>query len=60
MIYKIMVSVATNAVRDGYAISTSEIVSLIRELDMETSQRYQTRALEVEADRALEFAYRNM
>ena len=55
-----MVSVATNAVRDGYAISTSEIVSLIRELDMETTQRYQTRALDVEADRALEFAYRNM
>lgn len=60
MIYKIMVSVATNAVRDGYAITSQEIVDLIRELDMETSQRYARRALDVEADRALEFAYRNM
>jgi hypothetical protein len=60
MIYKIMVSVATNAVRDGYAITASEIVDLIRELDMETSQRYASRALDVEADRALEFAYRNL
>jgi len=60
MIYKIMVSVATNAVRDGYAISASEIVNIIRELDMETTQRYASRALDVEADRALEFAYRNM
>jgi hypothetical protein len=60
MIYRIMVSIATNAIRDGYAIASSEIVSLISELDMETSQRYQNRPLDVEADRALEFAYRNM
>ena len=60
MIYKIMVSIATNAIRDGYAITTNEIVNLIRELDMETSQRYQNRPLDVEADRALEFAYRNL
>ena len=60
MIYKIMVSIATNAIRDGYAITSDEIVSLIRELDMETSRRYENRALDVEADRALEFAYKNM
>ena len=60
MIYKIMVSIATNAVRDGYAITNKEIVNLIRELDTETSQRYQNRPLDVEADRALEFAYRNL
>jgi hypothetical protein len=60
MIYKIMVSIATNAVRDGYAITTKEIVDLIRELDMETSQRYAHRRLDIEADRALEFAYRNL
>jgi len=60
MIYKIMVSIATNAVRDGYAITTKEIVDLIRELDMETSQRYGNRRLDIEADRALEFAYRNL
>lgn len=60
MIYKIMVSIATNAIRDGYAITSDEIVGLIRELDMETSQRYTKRPLNVEADRALEFAYRKI
>ena len=60
MIYKIMVSIASSAVKSGYAITTLEIVNLIRELDMETSQRYQNRPLDVEADRALEFAYRNL
>ena len=60
MIYKIMASIATSAVKQGYPITSSEIVSLIRELDMETSRRYENRALDVEADRALEFAYKNM
>jgi len=60
MIYKIMVSIASNAIRDGYAITSDEIVGLIRELDMETSQRYTKRPLNVEADRALEFAYRKL
>lgn len=60
MIYKIMVSIATNAVRDGYPIQTAEIINLIRQLDLDTSNRYQKRRLDVEANRALEFAYRNM
>jgi len=60
MIYKIMVSIASSAIKSGYAITTKEIVNLIQELDLETSQRYQNRPLDVEADRALEFAYRNM
>jgi len=60
MIYKIMVSIASSAIKSGYAITTTEIVNLIRELDMETSQRYQNRPLDIEADRALEFAYRNL
>ena len=59
MIYKIMVSIAVNAVRRKYPISTSDIVSIIRSLDMDTSNRYASRALDVEADRAIEFAYRN-
>ena len=60
MIYKIMVSTAVSAVRNGYPITTNEIVSLIRELDQDTSNRYQKRKIDVEADRAIEFAYRNM
>ena len=60
MIYKIMVSIASLAVKSGYAITENEIVNIIRELDMETAQRYQDRPLQTEASRALEFAYRNM
>lgn len=60
MIYKIMASIASSAIKSGYAITTTEIVNLILELDMETSQRYQSRPLDVEADRALEFAYKNL
>jgi hypothetical protein len=59
MIYKIMVSIAANAIKRNYGISTYEIVKLISELDMETGGRYKNRQLEMEADRALEYAYRN-
>jgi len=60
MVYRIMVSIAVSAVRSNYPITVNEIVSLIRELDSETSNRYHRRRLDVEADRAIEFAYRNM
>ena len=60
MIYKIMVSIASLAVKSGYAMTENEIVNIIRELDQETAQRYQDRPLQTEAARALEFAYRNM
>jgi len=60
MMYKIMVSIATSAVRNNYPITANEIVSLIRELDQDTSNRYKRRRLDIEADRAIEFAYRNM
>lgn len=59
MIYKIMVSIAGSAIKSGYAITPHEIVQLINELDMETGGRYKKRPLEMEADRALEYAYRN-
>ena len=60
MIYRIMTSIAVNAIRSEYPISAGEIASLIRELDMETSNKYQNRSLNVEADRAIEFAYKNI
>lgn len=60
MIYRIMASIAASAVKSGYPISSQELVDLIRELDMETSQRYKNRRLDIEADRALEFVYRNL
>lgn len=59
MIYKIMSSIAVNAVKQEYPITSYEIAELIRELDRETSNKYQTRNLTMEADRAIEFAYKN-
>lgn len=60
MIYKIMSSIAVNAVKQEYPITSYEIAELIRELDRETSNKYQTRNLNMEADRAIEFAYKNV
>lgn len=60
MIYRIMTSIAVNAIRQEYPITANEIAELIRELDQETSNRYQNRNLVLESDRAIEFAYRNL
>lgn len=60
MIYKIMTSIACNAVKSKYPISEYEITQLILELDRETSNRYSKRPLNVEASRAIEFAYRSI
>lgn len=59
MIYKIMCSTASNAVEKGYPITVSEIVNIIKELDIETSRLYESRPLEIEANNALEYAYTN-
>lgn len=59
MIYKIMTSIACNAVKSKYAINEYEIVELIRQLDRDTSNRYVKRSLNVEASRAIEFAYKH-
>jgi hypothetical protein len=60
MIYKIMTSIACNAIKKNYPISEYEIVNLIRDLDRDTSNRYAKRPLNTEASRAIEFAYRNV
>ena len=60
MIYKIMVSIAVLAVRNKYPITTNEIVTLIRQLDQDTANRYEKRPLDIEANRAIEFAYKKM
>ena len=58
--YRIMVSIAANAVRKQYPISASEISQMCRQLDQETGNWYANRPLDKEADRALEFVYKNM
>lgn len=60
MIYKIMTSIACNAVKSKYAITEYEVVDLVRQLDRDTANRYAKRPLNTEASRAIEFAYRNI
>lgn len=58
MIYKIMVAISMNAVKKSYPLTAFELVELIRQLDADTSNKYQSRALEIEANNALEYAYK--
>ena len=60
MIYKIMTSIACNAIKRQYPITEYEIVDLVRQLDRETSNIYAKRPLNTEASRAIEFAYKNV
>lgn len=58
MIFKIMVSIALSAIKKDYPIEAHEIVELIRQIDLDTTNRYEKRALDVEANRAIEYAYK--
>jgi len=58
--YQIMVATAANAIKNDYPITAKEIADLCRELDMETGSWYTNRPLDLEADRAVEYAYRNV
>jgi len=57
--YQIMIAVAGNAISKGYPISSSQIAQMCSELDLETGNWYENRPLNKEADRALEYIYRN-
>ena len=59
MIFKIMTSIACNAIKRRYPITADEVAELTRQLDADTSRIYQKRPLKNEADRAIEFAYKN-
>lgn len=58
--YQIMVATASQAVRKQYPITSVEIAQLCFEFDMDTGGWYKDRNLETEANRALDFVYRNM
>lgn len=60
MIYKMMVVIASNAIKEKYPISANQIVDLIKQIDNDTSRKYQNRALDTEANNALEYAYKNV
>lgn len=59
MIYKIMTSTAINAIKSKYPINEYELADIIRKLDRDTSNIYAKRPLNIEASRAIEWAYRN-
>ena len=58
--YQILVALAGNALKNQYPITAHQMADLCRERDIETGNWYGNRPLEVEADRALEYAYRNV
>lgn len=58
-LYRIMVAIAGNAISKEYPITPMEIAQLCREFDAETGGWYKDRPLETEAERALDFVYRN-
>ena len=58
--FQIMVALAGNAIKKEYPISAHEISKLCRELDMDTGNWYENRPLDKEADRALEYVYKNI
>jgi len=57
--YQIMVAIAGNAVKSEYPITPKQIADLCREFDKETGNWYDNRPLEVEANSAIEYVYRN-
>lgn len=58
--YQIMVAIAGNAIKQQYPITSAEISKMCRELDTETGNWYENRPLDKEADRALEYVYKNL
>lgn len=58
--YQIMMSIASNAVKRGYPITSKEIAILCKELDSQTGNWYENRNFEDEAERAIMFACRNI
>tara|TARA_B100001057_G_scaffold469831_1_gene530543 strand:+ start:2414 stop:3331 length:918 start_codon:yes stop_codon:yes gene_type:complete len=57
--YQIMVSIAGNAMSKGYPITSKEIEYICRDLDNDTGGWYHKRDFSREAERAIEFVFRN-
>jgi len=57
--YQIMVALAGNAIKAKYPITAKEIAYLCRALDLDTGNWYAKRPLDKEAERALEYVYKN-
>lgn len=57
--YQIMCTIAGNAMNRGYPITAKEVEYLCRELDGDTGNWYLKRDMYKEAERAIEFIFRN-
>lgn len=57
--FKIMVSIASRAAEKGYPMTALEITNLCREFDIDNGNWYENRPMDVEANNALEFAYKH-
>lgn len=57
--YRIMIAVAGNAISKGYPINANQIEDLCRQFDLDTGKWYENRPMNVEANNALEYAYKN-
>lgn len=58
-VYAMMVAIATRAIKKKYPITADQLVDLILQIDADSSRKYQNRALDVEANNALEYAYKH-
>ena len=58
--YQIMVATAANAIKNNYPITAYQVAEMCRQLDIDNGNWYSNRPLEVEADRAVEYAYKNV
>lgn len=58
--YCIMVAIASNAIKKDYPITADEIARLCKEFDAANGNWYQKRPMKVEANSALEYAYRHL
>jgi len=59
-LYQIMMSIAANAIRRGYPITSEEVERLVREIDMDTGGWYKSRPVRLEAARAVDYALRSV
>jgi len=57
--YRIISSIAGNAVRRGYPITAEMIETLCREIDQETGLHYKNRPIRAEAERAISYVLKN-
>ena len=55
-----MVALAGNATKKKYPITSAEISQLCRQFDTDTGNWYENRPIDKEADRAIEYVYKNI